>query len=173
MRTIEVKARIDDFTPLQTTLRDMGARRAGEWEESDTYFKVKRGKYKLKTEDSGTSVLLYYFKDGVKGPKLCVCEQLKLKEKGRMGRFLQANFGQGVEVQKRRTRYTVDGLHVYLDDVRGVGKFVKIEAKVDADNSVHDSRRRVESLVKQFRLTDRELTSYTYDELHRIANLKK
>ncbi|MBI2060054.1 MAG: CYTH domain-containing protein [Nitrospirae bacterium] len=173
MRAVEAKARVDEFTDVQKTLKDLGARRGGEWEEKDVYFKVKRGKYKLKTDEDGKSALLFYFKDAVKGAKLCVCEKLPLKERGKMSQFLQANFGQGVEIKRKRSRYMLDSIRIFLDDVLDIGKFVKIEAPVDPTTPVHDAKKHVDDLVKKFRFTDRELTSYTYDELHRIATLKK
>lgn len=173
MRAIEAKARVDDFTNVQKVLKDLGARRGGEWEEKDLYFKVKRGKYKMKTDEDGKSVLLFYFKDNAKGAKLCVCERLPLKERSKMIKFLQANFGEGTEIRRKRSRYVVESIHVFLDDVLDVGKFVKIEAPITNHNRLTEARKEVDGLIKKFRFTERELTSYTYDELHRITNIRK
>jgi adenylate cyclase class 2 len=132
----EVKIRVADLRPIRSRLDLLGIRRASSLVERDLYFNspfrdFSRTDEALRIRSTGEGTTLTY-----KGPKLGL-GKVKAREEliatvvpgeameGILGRL---GFTPVAVVEKSRETYPVEGTSVALDEVKGLGSFVEIEA---------------------------------------------
>ena len=70
MTNIEVKARCAEFERIESRLTELGAGPAGTFHQTDTYFRVPRGRLKLR-EGTVESCLVFYVRPDETGPRRC------------------------------------------------------------------------------------------------------
>lgn len=136
MMEYEVKIRVASLPPVRARLASLGIRQAASLTERDLYFNSPTRDFgrtdealRIRSTEEGTS-LTY------KGPKLGL-GGIKAREEfivpvdsgealeeilGRLG------FTRTAVVEKTRETYRVEGTFVALDEVKGLGPFVEIEA---------------------------------------------
>jgi len=130
---VEIKARCRDAQAARNALRSRGAEFKGTDRQVDTYFRVRRGRLKLREGDI-ENALIFYERPDQPGPKesrviLCPRPGDPLKE------VLTAALGVLVVVGKRREIYFIDNVKFHIDEVDGLGSFLEIEA-IDETGSV-------------------------------------
>jgi adenylate cyclase class 2 len=110
-------------------------------------------------EEEGRTTLAY------KGPKLDLVTksreelQVPLVGPGEMGALLlRLGFEPVAVVEKRRRTFHLRGLEVDLDEVKGLGTFLEVEA-IGCDD-LAEGRERVLTLLKELGLTHLERRSY-------------
>ena len=71
-----------------------------------------------------------------------------------------------IVVDKQREIWFVDNVKVHLDEVRGLGRFVEIEA-IDTDEiSTEDAlRQQCESLMQRFNIKEDDLLTSSYSDM--------
>ena len=136
MMEYEVKIRVGSLQPLRARLASLGIRPVSTLTEQDTYFNSPTRDFggtdealRIRRTEEGAS-LTY------KGPKIGLAG-IKAREEliasvdpgeAMEGILLRLGFSRTAEVRKTRETYRVDGTYVALDEVKGVGSFVEIEA---------------------------------------------
>jgi predicted adenylyl cyclase CyaB len=125
---IEIKARCRNSNRIRKILRQKKAEFIGVDHQIDTYFSLPPSKGRLKLREGDIeNRLIFYKRSDRAGPK-------------RSDVFLVDNPGQGMKemltkvvgvktvVDKRREIYFIKNVKFHLDQVRGLGEFVEIEA---------------------------------------------
>jgi adenylate cyclase class 2 len=136
MMEYEVKIRVASLPPVRARLGSLGIRPAGSLTERDLYFNSPNRDFgrtdealRIRSTEEGTS-LTY------KGPKLGL-GGVKAREEiivpvgpggGMEEILLRLGFTRTAVVEKTRETYRVEGTFVALDEVRGLGSFIEIEA---------------------------------------------
>ncbi|MEL6276376.1 MAG: class IV adenylate cyclase, partial [Bacteroidota bacterium] len=125
---VEIKARCSDPDKVRQYLLSHHAEFRGVDHQVDTYFKVAKGRLKLREGNIERS-LIYYERPNQLEPKdshvsLCKMETIPvgLKE------VLSAAIETKVVVDKKREIYFIDNVKFHIDEVKGLGAFVEIEA---------------------------------------------
>ncbi|OGY46156.1 MAG: hypothetical protein A3J62_00595 [Candidatus Buchananbacteria bacterium RIFCSPHIGHO2_02_FULL_38_8] len=139
---IEVKARCSDLVKLKKSLKKIGARRIGKIHQVDTYFLLSpkhryRWAPRLRIREhwpKGKSFLEYHepinkfkareFEVAVNDPKTV---KLILKKLGYLREAI---------IDKVREKYTYQGLHIDVDQVKGLGKFIEVECMKNRKDSL-------------------------------------
>ena len=101
---IEIKARCPRPEFIRQWLMDQGARFAGTDQQTDTYFKVSKGRLKLR-EGNIENNLIYYERADQNGPKPSVFELFPVEDTARLKKMLSASLGIKVVVKKKREIY--------------------------------------------------------------------
>ena len=125
---IEIKAACRDRDAVRRVLRDRGADFRGTDRQIDTYFRVPSGRLKLREGRIENHLIHYHRADGP-GPKRAEVRLLATDPGSPLKGVLEAAFGVLVVVDKRREIYFLDNVKFHIDEVRGLGGFVEIEAQ--------------------------------------------
>lgn len=139
---VEIKARSVEINRLREILKSRDADFKGTHHQIDTYFRVPVGRLKLR-EDESEMQLIFYRRGDQAQPKLA---DVSLYETGRdqdLKMVLTNAFGVLSVVDKIREIYFINNVKFHLDDVRGLGTFMEIEA-IDTDGSLD-----LETLTRQ------------------------
>lgn len=130
MRNLEYKARIDDPLPLLSKARALGFDLWGDLRQTDTYFRVNRGRLKLRQTAGFPAELIFYERDegGAQRPSEYATASVHDGDATRS--LLEAALGVRAVVKKRRTLLLLDTTRLHLDNVEDLGRFLEFEVPV-------------------------------------------
>lgn len=164
---IEIKARARDHERPRAVLRERGARFVGRDHQVDTYFRAHEGRLKLR-EGGLENALIHYRRPDQAGPKHSEVTLYPADPGSTLKALLTGALGVDVVVDKQREIYFLDNVKVHLDEVRGLGTFVEIEA-IDGDgsHSLEALRAQCEELMRAFGIEEQDLLAVSYSDLLR------
>jgi predicted adenylyl cyclase CyaB len=163
---IEFKARCSDFGSVRAVLEQHGCEFMGVDHQVDTYFNVPRGRLKLR-EGSIENNLIYYEREDRAGSKRSGGLLFENAPGSTLKDVLIRSLGVKVVVDKRREIYFVDGnVKVHLDEVKGLGSFVEVEA-IDYDGSIGEVRLQAQCdrYMTEFGVSRADLIAESYCDL--------
>ena len=125
---IEIKARCSNPNFVRKLLRQRKAEFLGVDHQIDTYFRMPAGNGRLKLREGDIeNELIYYKRNNKKGPKKS--DFMTVDQPGKdMKTLLDSVLGTAVVVDKRREIYYIKNVKFHLDQVKGLGEFIEIEA---------------------------------------------
>lgn len=126
---VEIKARCDDPEAVLQRLQRLGAVLEGVDRQVDTYFHAATGRLKLRSGNIENS-LIHYLREDQAGPKdsHVTLIETRAEESAALRSLLAGALGIVVEVDKHRRILWIDNVKFHLDEVKGLGGFVEIEA---------------------------------------------
>lgn len=162
---IEIKARTSRLEEIRETLKNLGADFKGTDHQIDTYFKVDRGRLKLR-EGNIENHLIYYERDDLAGPKKSVVLLHKNNLDSNLKEILTKSLGVRVVVDKTREIYFIENVKFHLDNVLGLGSFVEIEA-IDFNDAFGEKKLREQCnyYIGLFGLTKEDMINSSYSDL--------
>lgn len=131
---IEIKARCTDHAAIQKILATQQARYIGLDHQIDTYFQVPSGRLKLRQGNIENSLIFYQRTDQA-GPKQSDVQLYQPAEIESLKMLLREALGIKIVVDKQRAIYFIENVKFHLDEVKGLGTFIEIEA-IDKDGSI-------------------------------------
>jgi predicted adenylyl cyclase CyaB len=168
-RNIELKARDPDpDRSLQTSL-DLGASDEGWLHQTDTYFRTPHGRLKLREEGAVAQLISYERSDETvvresRYRLVSVSDPAGLKD------ALSDALGVLVVVEKSRRLLLWQSVRIHLDEVRGLGSFIEIEAVADPASDLSAEHRRASELQDALAITPDRIVAVSYsDELLRSS----
>jgi len=162
---IEIKARCPDPQAIRTILQARNAAFRGTDRQIDTYFKVNRGRLKLR-EGQIENALVYYEREDQAGPKQSDVTLFPSAPGSALKEILIRSLGILVIVEKQREIYFIDNVKFHIDTVEGLGSFVEIEA-IDADGTIGKEKllAQCQSFLELFRIARDDLVALSYSDL--------
>ena len=124
---IEIKARCSDPERIRAILEKEGADYKGLDHQTDIYFKVPKGRLKLRKGDI-ENCLIFYSRDNQKSPKQSDVILTKTKPEPAIEKILTIALSVLVKIIKKRHIYFIENVKFHIDLVEGLGSFVEIEA---------------------------------------------
>ena len=164
MTNIEIKARCPDIERAEENLNSLGAGPAGTFHQKDTYFKVSEGRLKLRELGTDEGHLIFYRRADLAGPKRSDYEVAFTTDPEAMCQMLRQVLGTWVEVEKRRQVWLWENVRIHLDEVKGLGRFVELEA-VTEEKGVEESTQRVETLMRALEISSDHLIEGSYGDM--------
>ena len=82
-----------------------------------------------------------------------------------MEELLKIALGELVTVEKKREVYFIDNVKFNIDDVKGLGKFVEIEAITTNPDEIDHMDEIVRSYIKLFDIKEIDIQSHSYSDL--------
>jgi adenylate cyclase, class 2 len=169
---IEIKARCNNQDEIRKILKSQNAIYAGLDHQIDTYFKVPKGRLKLR-EGNIENFLIHYKRENQKEQKQSDIILFRNSENtGTKGtglvlkQILSASLDVLAVVDKQREIYFIENVKFHLDHVKDLGKFLEIEA-IDKTGEIG-----IEKLNEQckfyrnlFNINDGSLISESYSDL--------
>jgi predicted adenylyl cyclase CyaB len=164
---IEIKARCANPQAIRELLRARNADFRGSDRQIDTYFRVPRGRLKLR-EGQVENCLVYYEREDQTGPKHSDVTLFPVTPKGTLKEILTRALGVLVVVEKQREIYFIENVKFHLDTVKDLGNFVEIEA-IDAEGTIGKERllARCQTFLDLFQIAPVDLIALSYSDLLR------
>jgi homotetrameric cytidine deaminase len=166
-RNVELKAHDPD--PARTLERALaaGAEDRGVLRQRDTYFAAPRGRLKLREEEPGGATLIAYERPDEATERVSSYRLVPVPDPGELLAALSAANGIDVVVVKRRRLLMWEAVRIHLDEVRGLGSFLELEAVAEPDSDLSRERARVAHLRDALGISDEALRQGSYaDALH-------
>jgi predicted adenylyl cyclase CyaB len=170
MRNIELKARLPNRERAIEICRNLkGAQFMGDIHQTDTYFGVAKGRFKLRVCDPGETYLVYYERE----------DRAEAKGSDYHSEFVQPSIrevlgralGMIAEVRKVRTLYLWENVRIHLDRVEGLGDFIEFEAVLGEKDSEEEGFRKVRELRGWFGIDPEDLLKGSYLEMKHAASM--
>ena len=159
----EFKARLKDETVLRAALKRLHARYVGQDHQIDTYFKASHGRLKLREGKIENALIFYNRSDAARARRAKVDMALLARRNGVKAVLMKA-FDVRVVVDKHREIYFVGNVKIHLDRVRGLGKFVEVEA-LARDGNLAQARRQALKFQKLFAIKHSDIVGESYADL--------
>ncbi|MCK5047483.1 MAG: class IV adenylate cyclase [Candidatus Heimdallarchaeota archaeon] len=164
MIDVEIKAKCEDHARIRNILKKKGALFGGEDHQIDVYFKSPTGRLKIR-KSTIESVLVYYIRDNIKGIKPSEYYLYKAPEPEKLEELLKIALGVLITVKKKREVYFIDNVKFNIDDVKGLGKFVEIEAITTNPDEIEHMDEIIRSYIKLFDIKEIDIQSHSYSDL--------
>ncbi len=164
---IEIKARCDKPETIRQILEDSSAEFKGVDHQIDTYFKVPKGRLKLRQGNIENS-LIFYDRPNTAGPKRADVSLFRTDTPGgaQLRETLAGALDVLIVVDKQREIYFIDNVKFHLDTIEGLGHFVEVEAIDESGNlSPEKLRTQCDYYIKLFDITDADLVNTSYSDL--------
>ncbi len=165
----EFKARLRNEARVRAELEKLHARFAGLDHQVDTYFRVPRGRLKVR-QGNIENALIFYRRANERRARRSNVVLVKLEPGNCMANLLAAAFGVRAVVDKRREIYFCKNVKIHLDRVRGLGRFVEVEAmkksRVDSrESKVKALRRQALEFQRRFGIAGSDIVPESYSDL--------
>ncbi|WNJ17272.1 class IV adenylate cyclase [Pontibacter sp. G13] len=162
---IEIKARTSRADFIREFLEQQGARYEGLDHQIDTYFQVPNGRMKLR-EGTIERNLIHYSRPDQAGPKASHVHLYRPNPGPALKELLTEALGIWKVVDKQRKIYFIQNVKFHIDEVRGLGSFVEIEA-IDLDGSIGESKlqEQCQHYLAAFEIPTSDLVSGSYSDL--------
>ena len=162
---VEIKARTTRTRAIREILNGAGARFVGRDHQVDTYFHCVAGRLKLR-EGTIENALIFYRRPDDQGPRRSDVVLERLGARHGLKPLLSEALGVRVVVDKQREIFFIDNVKFHLDEVRGLGSFVEIEAIDEAGNLGESAlRRQCEDYMALFGIDGLDLVSRSYSDM--------
>ncbi|MFP3984428.1 MAG: class IV adenylate cyclase [Candidatus Bathyarchaeia archaeon] len=164
---VELKAKVDNLTAIRDKLLRHGAEKAGIFHQIDTYYKVPKGRLKLReVEGKSNAQLIYYEREDIHKPKRSLDFILTIPQPRIFKQILNRAMEKRTIVEKTREIYCYKGVQIHLDVVKGLGTFVEFE-RVTSNEPEQQKKDlfRLEKLREQLGLRSEHLESLSYSDL--------
>lgn len=132
MKNLEIKTRVESLAPIRGRLRAMkGAVREPAVRQTDWYFRVPKGRLKLRVSSGRRSgTLIAYLRPDRRTARTSDFQLMLAAYPAGTRALLTAMLGVRACVRKRREVWLYRNARIHLDAVEGLGRFVEIEVVV-------------------------------------------
>ncbi|MBE9511878.1 MAG: class IV adenylate cyclase [Bacteroidetes bacterium] len=162
---IEIKARASDFNRqkiIAETLCDIPTEQI--WQE-DIFFKISKGRLKLRIFDSGSGELIYYMRTDLNEPKVSQYEISVTNEPESLKNILSSSLGVRGVIKKQRTLYRIGHTRIHFDQVEDLGNFIELEFVMQDKISKNEALQTVQNLMKKLEIQDNHLINTAYIDM--------
>lgn len=162
---VEIKARCANPETIRSVLESQGAEYKGLDQKVDTYFKVQKGRLKLREGDIENS-LIFYERSDQEGPKDSRVVLYATTPKSSLKEALLGACGALIVVDKQRHIYFIDNVEFHVDVVTGLGSFCEIEA-IDKAGSLGREKllQQCQQYMQLLGIQEADLISCSYSDL--------
>ena len=159
----EFKAYLHRESRVRSTLKRLRARFLGTDHQVDTYFHVPIGRLKVR-EGRFENALIFYQRTNSPRARRSTIEMILLPRRNSLRAILSQSLGVLAVVDKRREIYFVGNVKIHLDRVRGLGKFMEVEAITKSGN-VRKVRTQARKFQKLFAVSSTDIVPLSYSDL--------
>jgi adenylate cyclase, class 2 len=167
----EFKARLRNERHIRAVLEKLHPRFLGTDHQVDTYFRVPAGRLKLR-EGRIENALIFYQRPDARKARESKVQMIELPPGNQAKTVLATALGVLAVVEKRRQIYFVGNVKIHLDRVRGLGKFVEVEAirkpaaqRRKAKVTSATIRRQAREFQRLFGVADSDIVPLSYADM--------
>jgi len=165
LQNLEIKAVYPNLEHAAAQAIAIGAHLVWLRDQQDTYFRVERGKLKLRQVSGQPTESIYYQRSTTPEVKTSDYLIYRTGDPDMLGKLLASFLHTDTVIKKNRTLYLCLNVLIHLDRVEGLGNFIEFEAVI-MDNTDHViSRERLDYLISIFAIAPGLLQAAGYYEL--------
>ncbi len=162
---IEIKAHCRHPERVRRVLQEAGAVFRGTDEQMDVYFRVPKGRLKLR-QGTIENALIFYERPNEAGPKRSDVFLYPASDSGLLREVLEKALGILAVVSKKREIYFLGNIKFHIDRVEGLGDFAEIEAMdTGGSGDCETLRRQCEDFMKRFGIETNDLLERSYSDM--------
>lgn len=161
---VEIKAKCVNHDQARAFLLSREAVHVGRDHQTDTYFRVKHGRLKLR-EGEIENALIFYEREDQAGPKSSRFMYYPTSPGTALKAVLARALGVMVVVDKRRDIFLIDIVRFNLDTVEGLGTFLEIEAGGAGEEADLDLFTQCKYYLEALGLEEEDLVTVSYSDL--------
>jgi adenylate cyclase class 2 len=162
---LERKARHVDLAAAGAAVLRHGAHFHARETQTDTYFRVPRGRLKLREIVGQSAVLISYDRADRVESRLSRYHLVPVLDPAGLKAVLTAALGVRGSVHKQRAIYLWHNVRIHLDEVEGLGTFVEFEAVLSHEDDEAMAHARLEELGKVLELRAEDYLAPSYVDL--------
>jgi len=162
---IEIKARVRDFDDLRQRAETLSGAPCETIPQVDTFFRVDKGRLKLRDLGAGRAQLIFYQRSDQDGPKRSDYSIATIADAENLIRVLTLAYGIRGVVKKTRYLYLVGQTRVHVDDVEGLGHFMELEVVLHDGQSDAEGQAIAEDLMQKLGVQKSDLLEGAYMDL--------
>jgi predicted adenylyl cyclase CyaB len=162
---VEIKARVHDMVALRRRVEALAEDEGEALRQKDVFFRVPRGRLKLRFLSEGRGQLIYYEREDVAGPTSSTYHIYPTNDLASLQQVLAASLAVRGIVRKCRSLYWLQDTRVHLDRVRGLGDFVELEVVLDKGRTPAQGQARAAELMQRLGIADGDLVEGAYIDL--------
>ncbi|MGA2383142.1 MAG: class IV adenylate cyclase [Gemmatimonadales bacterium] len=164
-RNVEIKARLRDLQATRRLVEGIADGPGQLVEQTDTFFRVKGARLKLRERSGADAELIYYRRPDSPGPKESDYETVAVRDAAALRELLAAALGVAGRVLKRRLVYRLGRTRIHLDDVRDLGPFLELEVELASGEPADVGVREAKRLMGALEIGEEALIAGAYVDL--------
>jgi adenylate cyclase, class 2 len=165
LHNFEFKARVNDLKKLELKLLELNPVFKGEDHQTDTYFNVSKGRFKLR-EGNIENALIYYEREDKAAAKSADILLFKYYPDVSLKEILVRVNGVRVIVDKIRRIYFIGNVKFHFDTVNDLGTFIEVEAiDENGQRTLSELERQCKKYFTFFDLKESDFVSISYSDL--------
>ena len=169
---IEIKARVDDLAPLRIRALALGARSHERLQQVDTFYRVSKGRLKLREFGDGAGELIFYERSDRPGPKRSDYVRYPTSTPAALHVVLDAALGTRGIVEKGREVLLMGQTRIHFDEVRGLGSFLELEVVLVPNQPAEEGEQTAQRLLSQLEVPRNQLISCAYIDILEEASVR-
>lgn len=156
---------MDDLASLEARLLELHPRFIGDDHQVDTYFKVPRGRLKLR-KGNVENALIFYIRSNEACARTSQVIMEPLQAGSAVPELIHALYDVLVVVDKRRRIYRLDHCKFHLDSVEGLGLFGEVEV-IDENRTGDEAAllKQAEYFRNYLGISEKDILSESYSDL--------
>ncbi len=162
---VEIKAWTRDWDGAHHVAKVLSGDGGKRIQQTDTFFRVPKGRLKLRCCNSSDWEIIWYFRPDTSGAKLSAYWRLKIHWPGFCTGILRTLFTIRGTIRKERTLFLLRDARIHLDSVESLGRFIEFEILLKRVGSISKAHERADVLSKLFQIQDGDLVSTAYMDL--------
>ncbi len=150
MKNIEIKYRIANAPRLTELLKTIPeVEFVYRHRQVDTYFRIERGRLKLRQEDERPAYLIRYFREDADTPRVSDYTLTEIREPQQILRTYTHQYGVLARVAKWRELFMYRNVRIHIDEVAQLGWFLEFEAVISSEFDETVSRQNLNRIMAQ------------------------
>jgi len=164
-RNVELKGHDPDPAATLAAALALGATDHGVLRQRDTYFRASSGRLKLREQEPGGAQLIAYERADDAQARQSVYHLVDVPDPAALTAALDTALGATAVVEKERRLLIDDGVRIHLDDVRGLGAWIELEAIAGPGSDLAAEHAKVSRLRAALGLSDDRVVAEGYAAL--------
>lgn len=148
-RNVEIKARVRDVDAMRRRIEEAAGTKGQLMEQEDVFFPCPNGRLKLRVFPAGRGELIHYERADTSDARHSEYRLAPVDAPSPLRSVLEAAYGRGVIVRKRRWLYWAGQTRIHLDAVEGLGDFVELEVTLTDTQTEADGVAIAEPFARQ------------------------
>lgn len=164
-RNIEIKARMRDFSGTKAVAESLSDGSAVLLKQRDTFYRVPKGRMKLRVVQPGGAELIFYQRPDRAEPRLSEYSTSGVEDPISMNSLLSAALGICGQVRKERWLCRVGQTRIHLDRVEGLGDFLELEYALREGEQEAKGHEVVRDLASKLGIQEEDVVAGAYADL--------
>jgi predicted adenylyl cyclase CyaB len=167
-RNIELKAVCRDVAAAREATVRIGATAHGVLDQTDTYFRARTGRLKLRETAGHPAELIAYQRPDTTDTRASDYHLVPVSDPAALRRALAAALGVRGVVRKRRELWIWENVRIHLDTVDALGTFVEFEAVLGDGDDDAAGHTKLATLRAALKIGDEDLIAQSYSDLLKL-----